>query len=134
MSDRRMSILDKIMKRVEVSTTLFHHGTPCWLWTGPTSGQNGRGKDYPRMSMGTATVAVHLVMYTHVFGYIPYDRTVDHECKHRLCVNPHHLSLVSMLENYRRRDGKKPRKNTEHALPIPDRYLGEFAPYLCEAA
>ena len=113
MSDRRKSVLKRIMKQVEISTTMFFHGTPCWLWTGSTSGQNGRGANYPRMNLNGRTVATHLVMYTHFFGYIPGNRTVDHECRNRLCVNPDHLSLVSNYENSRRRDGKTPRKGSE---------------------
>ncbi len=125
MSDRRMSILQKVMKRVEISTALSFHGTPCWIWTGPTSGQIGRGAGYPRMSLSGCTVAVHLVMYSNFFGYIPWNKTVDHECSNRLCVNPDHLSLVSMKENYRRRDGKAPRKGTEYAVALPQRYVEE---------
>jgi hypothetical protein len=126
MSDRRMSILRKMMRRVEISTSPFYHGTPCWVWTGPTSG-NGRGGNYPRMSMDGATVAVHIVMYTHVFGYVPYNKTIDHECKNRLCISPWHLSKVSMQENYRRRDGKPPRKGTEYNSGVPDWFLQELA-------
>lgn len=123
--DRRMSILKRIMSKIEVSTSLFFHGVPCWLWLGRTSG-NGRGGDYPRMELNGATVAVHLVMYTHFFGYIPWNRQVDHECGNRRCVNPHHLSLVSQLENQRRRDGKRPRTGTEYGIPIPPRYESEL--------
>lgn len=131
MSDRRMSVLHKIMDKVEVQTdpSMFWHGTPCWLWTGGTSG-NGRGGGYPRMTQNGATVAVHLVMFTHVYGYIPWNKTIDHECKRRLCLNPAHLSMVSMKENYRRRDGKDPRSGTDHNTPIPPRYLPDFLPYL----
>lgn len=113
MSDRRMSVLKRIMKNVQISTTLSFHGTPCWIWTGRTSGQNGRGHSYPRMEINGVTSAVHRVIYTHFFGYIPHGLTLDHECKNRLCLNPHHLSLVSHHENIRRRDGKTPRKGSE---------------------
>lgn len=123
MSDRRLHILKRIMSKVFISTTAFYHGTPCWLWQGPTSGKpdpenrNSRGHSYPRITINGCTCAVHRVIYTHFFGFIPAAMTVDHECKNRLCINPCHLSLVTHMENQRRRDGKPPRKGTEYAIP-----------------
>lgn len=113
------------MSKVMISSTMFYHGSPCWLWTGPTSGKpdpdnrNSRGHSYPRITINGFTCAVHRVIYTHFFGFIPGDMTIDHECKNRLCISPFHLSLVSHMENQRRRDGKAPRKGTEYAVP-PD--------------
>lgn len=63
---RRDQIRNKIMSRVVIDEV-----TGCWLWTGPTSGDEGRGAGYPRMSLGGQTVAVHLVMWTNEHGYIP---------------------------------------------------------------
>lgn len=130
MSDRRMSVLKKIARNCVISTTLFWNDTPCYIWRGGTSGQNGRGHGYPRMSLNAHTVAVHLVIYTHFYGYIPGNRTVDHTCKNRLCINPYHLSLVSSYENARRRDGKAPRHKTEHGNPVPEHYAGELAQFI----
>lgn len=44
---RRDRIREKIMARVRIDEV-----TGCWLWTGPTSGNTGRGAGYPRMSLG----------------------------------------------------------------------------------
>lgn len=96
---RRTEIHDKVMARVSIE-----EGTGCWIWTGPTSGESGRGKNYPRMSLSGQTVAVHIVMYTNEHGYVPGKKQVDHTCRHRLCVNPDHLELVTQLQNCRRRD------------------------------
>lgn len=63
---RREEIRAKIMARVRVDDV-----TGCWIWTGPTSGEEGRGAGYPRMSLSGQTVAVHLVMWTNEHGYIP---------------------------------------------------------------
>jgi len=76
--------------------------SPCHLWKGPTSGE-GRGGGYGRMSLNGQTVAVHLVTYTHFFGYIPKKKQIDHKCNNRLCCNPAHLEMVSHLINQRRR-------------------------------
>jgi hypothetical protein len=104
---RRQEIREKILARVRID-----ENTGCWLWTGPTSGDNGRGKNYPRMSLSGQTVAVHIVMFTNEHGYVPGKKQVDHICRRRLCVNPEHLELVTQLQNCRRRDRAR---RTEYA-------------------
>ncbi|ANK73634.1 hypothetical protein FA04_13990 [Ensifer adhaerens] len=101
MNGRRLEIFQKIMSRVFIDPV-----TGCWIWRGPTSGKTGRGKDYPRMSLGGQTVAVHLVMWTNEHGYIPGKKQLDHKCRNRLCVNPDpkHTELVTHKQNQRRRD------------------------------
>ncbi|MFP3556376.1 HNH endonuclease signature motif containing protein [Paraburkholderia sp. SIMBA_049] len=103
--DRRSSILDRIMERVLVEDRGFildGKPSPCHIWQGPTSGE-GKGGGYGRMSLNAQTVAVHLVVYTHYFGYIPGKKQIDHLCNHRLCCNPSHLEMVTHLRNQRRR-------------------------------
>lgn len=99
-TNRRKEIIDRIQQRCEVVDTGLSQ--PCHLWTGPTSG-NGRGGGYGRMSLNGHTVATHLVVFTHYYGYIPGNRQVDHICNNRLCCNPAHLELVSHKENQKRR-------------------------------
>lgn len=77
--------------------------TGCWEWTGGTSGSCGRGHSYPRMSLDGQTVAVHRVMFTNEFGYVPSKKQIDHLCKNRCCVNPDHLEMVTHRENQRRK-------------------------------
>ncbi|OWV94234.1 hypothetical protein ATY81_12340 [Rhizobium sp. R72] len=98
---RRQKILEKVMARVRVDEE-----TGCWIWTGPTSGSEGRGAGYPRMSLGSQTVAVHLVMWTNEHGYIPGKKEIDHYCRNRLCVRPEpdHLQLVTRKRNAIRRE------------------------------
>lgn len=95
-TDRRTRIREKIMARVEIDPV-----TGCWNWTGPTSGENGRGAGYPRMSLDGQTVAVHLVMWTNEHGYIPGKKELDHACRNRRCVrpDPDHLELVTHKRN-----------------------------------
>lgn len=140
---RRKHIIGRIFERVVPDDSCMLRGVPCLLWQGPTSGKpkegdrNSRGHSYPRMSLNGATVAVHLVVFTHFGGYIPYNRTVDHLCKNRLCVQPLHLALVSHKENCRRRDGKEPRKHTDHAS-LPASLTAEIrqlmSTYMCQEA
>lgn len=105
LADRRGEIIKRIYERVEVKDLGFvmdNKPSPCHIWTGPDSG-DGRGGGYGRMSLNSQTVAVHLVVYTHYFGYIPGKKQVDHKCNQRLCCNPAHLELMSHLRNQRLR-------------------------------
>lgn len=105
-SDRRDEIIEKIYQRVEVTDTglVDEDGqpSPCHLWTGSTSG-TGRGGGYGRMSLNGCTVATHIVVFTHYYGYIPGKKQIDHLCNNRLCCNPAHLEMVSHIMNQRRR-------------------------------
>lgn len=105
MKQRRSEIIERIEARCEIHDRGFQidrRPSPCHLWTGPTSG-TGKGGGYGRMSLNGQTVAVHLVVFTHYYGYIPGKKQVDHLCNQRLCCNPAHLELVTHLTNQRRR-------------------------------
>lgn len=97
---RRDEIRARIMARVRIDSE-----TGCWIWTGQTSGENGRGRGYPRMALDGQTVAVHRVMFTIEHGYIPGKKQIDHKCRNRLCVNPDpdHLEMVTHKRNQKRR-------------------------------
>ncbi len=56
------------------------------------------------MKLRGQTCAVHRVMYTNEYGYVPGKKQIDHKCRNRLCVNPDHLEMVTHKENCRRRD------------------------------
>lgn len=98
--ERRKAIIERIMARVVVDPI-----TGCWLWDGPTSG-NGRGGDYPRMSLDGQTVAVHRIMFVCVHGYVPGKKQIDHVCRVRRCINPYpeHTEMVTHKQNMKRRD------------------------------
>ena len=91
---------------VDTGFVLKNKPSPCHLWKGPTSG-TGRGGGYGRMSLNGHTVAVHLVVYTHYYGYIPGNKQIDHLCRQRACCNPAHLEMVSHATNQRRRAKRK---------------------------
>lgn len=100
---RRDSLLEKIFARC-----ILNWSNGCLEWTGPTSGDSGRGHSYPRMTVDGQTCAVHRVVATHYYGYLPSRRQVDHTCKNRSCVAPWHLEPVTHRENQRRRVGRRP--------------------------
>ena len=97
MSDGRTFIYTKIRSRC------VEDANGCWIWQGPTSG-DGRGGGYGRMSLNGQTVAVHRVMFTHVHGFVPGKKQIDHTCRNRLCCNPDHLEMVTHKQNQKRRD------------------------------
>lgn len=98
---RRVDIMSRILERVDKVDGPMD--TPCWIWRGPDSG-DGRGGGYPRVSLDGQTVAVHRVTFTHLHGYIPGKKQIDHVCRNRMCVNPDHLEMVTHKENQKRRD------------------------------
>jgi hypothetical protein len=93
---RRERIWAKILGRVDMVAD-------CWIWTGPTSGETGRGRGYPRMNLDGGTMAVHIVAFVLENGPIPPRKQVDHVCRNRLCVRPAHLEMVTHLRNQRRK-------------------------------
>lgn len=97
--DRRGLIREKIWAGCD-----YDRETGCWNWCGGTSGQEGRGADYPRMSLDGATVAVHRASWANENGPIPPRKQIDHRCRNRRCVNPDHLEMVTPRENCRRRN------------------------------
>ena len=87
----------------------------CWTWTGgkyPT----GYGRIYVGLNENgkPKNVRVHRWIYERINGPVG-ELTIDHlchdiktcdggyDCKHRLCVNPEHLSAVTMKENLKKR-------------------------------
>lgn len=67
----------------------------CWLWTGcKTRGgygsfRNEKGK----------TENAHRWAYRVFIGSVPEGLELDHLCRNRSCVNPHHLEPVTRYEN-----------------------------------
>ncbi|WP_172891594.1 HNH endonuclease signature motif containing protein [Cohaesibacter sp. ES.047] len=110
MATRRDDIIKKIMQRV-VKTE-----DGCWIWQGPTSG-DGRGGGYPRMNLDGQTVAVHRVIFTCFFGFIPGKKQIDHTCRNRLCCNPEHLEMVTHKKNQLRRDLANRQARTQSISP-----------------
>lgn len=105
LADRRGVVIARIYERVEVQDlgyVLNDQPSPCHIWTGPDSG-DGKGGGYGRMSLNSQTVAVHLVVFTHYYGYIPGKKQIDHLCNNRRCCNPVHLEMVTHLTNQKRR-------------------------------
>lgn len=66
----------------------------CWLWEGSKS-SNG----YGQIMISRRLWATHRLVYSITKGTIPKGLQLDHLCKVRHCVNPHHLEAVTAREN-----------------------------------
>lgn len=73
--------------------------TGCWLWIASLS-QDGYSQFRDENGRNTSG---HRWAYTHWISEIPLGLELDHVCRITMCVNPHHLSLVTKVENNKRR-------------------------------
>lgn len=69
----------------------------CWMWL-QSVGSHGYGQTWD----GKTVRLAHRVAWTVWHGeQIPEGMTIDHMCRVRTCVNPHHLRLLTNAENAR---------------------------------
>jgi len=75
----------------------------CWVWLGNINKQTG----YGHKQWHGKTLSAHRWIWEIFFGQIPDDRVINHKCRNRGCVNPHHLEVVSQAANCRHGAGTK---------------------------
>lgn len=91
--------------------------TGCWEWQAcRCSGGYGNFRHKGRV------VVAHRLAYETLVGPIPEGLDIDHLCRNRKCVNPHHLEPVTRRENILRGEGqgaKHARKtHCQHGHPL----------------
>jgi hypothetical protein len=101
----RVLVFDRTPEKV-AALRLWRHvqkSEGCWMWTGPTDG--GR-YPYPRASVPSiGVVGAHRAVYELLVGPIPDGLTLDHLCRHPMCVRPDHMEPVTLRENVLRGNG-----------------------------
>ncbi len=90
------SIEDRFWRLVEVIP--FHS---CWEWVGYIN-EHGYGKFTIKGKGSVKCLRAHRLSYELFIGPIPGGLDLDHLCRNRSCVNPHHLEPVTRKENLRR--------------------------------
>jgi hypothetical protein len=76
----------------------------CWLWLDSLS--RGYGQFYVETKNDKRViVAAHRFSYELAKGFISDNLVIDHLCRQRSCVNPHHLEPVTSKENVLRGEG-----------------------------
>lgn len=93
---RNAPLIDRWLAKVEVD-----HQSGCWIWRASRDG-HGYGMFHigPRtMGRTTHIVRAHRFGYEHFIGAIEDGLELDHLCKQKSCVNPHHLEPVTHAEN-----------------------------------
>lgn len=67
----------------------------CIIWAGNTRYNQG----YGRIAVNGSLKRVHVLAYEELVGPVPEDMILDHLCRNRACMNPHHLEPVTFTEN-----------------------------------
>lgn len=93
----KMTQSDRFWSKVEATEG-------CWPWHGSLL-----KKGYGLFSLGGraagATLA-HIFAYREAYGAVPVGLQLDHTCRNRACVNPHHLEPVTAQVNVLRGVGR----------------------------
>lgn len=96
------SVLERFWDKVnKVGPVVEGMATPCWIWTGA-----GTRNGYGRVVVGWDPVGrryiyeyAHRLSWMMAHGMPPTDKTVDHRCFSRRCVNTSHFEIVSRATN-----------------------------------
>jgi len=101
----------------------------CWLWKGFLD-RDG----YGLFTFRHKTTRAHRVAYELQVAAIPEGMQIDHLCRTRHCVNPHHMEVVTHRENVRRGIWvKKTHCPRGHEYSIANTYMMPSGSRQCKA-
>ncbi|WP_338699141.1 HNH endonuclease signature motif containing protein [Streptomyces sp. Q6] len=92
-SGRRTYLVDRFWAKVQIGTA-----DECWPWTAAVNPKTR----YGQFRVGATIRGAHTIAVVYRHGPVPVGHVVDHLCRTRTCVNPHHLDVVTIAENTRR--------------------------------
>ena len=87
-----MEIYDPRVREVVWQHVYPEPNTGCWLWGGYTN-HDGYGRS--RAVAGGRLVFAHRIVFEALVRALKPDEELDHLCRTRPCVNPHHLEPVT---------------------------------------
>lgn len=92
----------------------------CWEWTASLD-TGGYGKFYHNGWLEGA----HRVSYKHFIGRIKTGLTLDHKCRFRACVNPNHLTPMTLQKNISLGFGMTAKNSQKKFCPQGHSYFGK---------
>lgn len=120
---------DTMLVKVRVEEAPFESLTGmCWIWTGCLN-----SKGYGCVQISGRRHLTHRVSYELHNGAIRAGLQVDHLCRRRACLNPHHLEAVTASENVRRAIEHRYAEQMEREEEESDRFLDEWFSMLAES-
>lgn len=120
-------VIDTVWTRVRVAGP-----DECWPWK-MSIGSHGYGQASWSIGEGrSAGTTAHRVAWVAANGPIPDDLTVDHLCHNRLCCNPAHMQLLSLVDNAKRnRNSQKTECPRGHAYDDENTYITRLGHRRC---
>lgn len=91
-----MELPARIEQKIE-----YEPNSACWIWTGACT-RDG----YPEVMWQGGTRRAHRLIFEMLRSPIPPGLTLDHLCRVRCCVNPHHLEPTTIGVNGNRGFGQ----------------------------
>ena len=100
MKPKLLKVSEKARKRFWSKVDKISDPNGCWLWTAALN-----RKKYGQFRYKGKTRIAHRLSYAMHKGRIPKNKTIDHLCCVRHCINPEHLEAVTCKVNILRGEG-----------------------------